>query len=485
MTYQVVVGLEIHAQLLTNSKAFCPETFEYGGEPNTRVSVVSLAHPGALPSVNWECVRKAIKVGLATHCTINETTWYARKNYFYPDLPKGYQITQDTTPFCVNGFIDIRKKDGSIKRIRIQRIHMEEDAGKSIHDQDLYDSLIDLNRCGVGLIEIVSAPDLRSAEEAAIYLTEIRKLVRYLEVCDGNMEEGSLRCDANISIMPINSSEFGQRVEVKNINSISNVARAINYEIERQTAIVAAGGKVIQETRSWDSVTGKTVSLREKEGADDYRYFPEPDLLPVVIHQQLLNAIAAELPELPEALFKKYTQVFGLPEHDAILLTEQKEFAQYYEQTLKFLPNYKLVSNWLNGPVKSYLNEYIIDINQFPITPEKLAEIIRLVEERKVSNNAAKEILFPALLANPTADVPVLAQSLEILLVEDTQAIQAAIQEIINQNREKVQAYLGGKTGLLGFLVGQVMKQLGQGKADPKTVNTLLTQVLEAQRSTN
>jgi aspartyl-tRNA(Asn)/glutamyl-tRNA(Gln) amidotransferase subunit B len=362
---------------------------------------------------------------------------------------------------------------------------MEEDAGKSIHDQDLYDSLIDLNRCGVGLIEIVSAPDLRSAEEAAIYLAEIRKLVRYLDVCDGNMEEGSLRCDANISIMPINSSEFGQRVEVKNINSISNVARAINYEIERQTAIVASGGTITQETRSWDSATGKTVSLREKEGADDYRYFPEPDLLPVVINQQLLNDIAAELPELPEALFKKYTQVFGLPEHDAVLLTEQKEFARYYEQTLKFLPNYKLVSNWLNGPVKSYLNEYIIDIDQFPIVPEKLAEIIRLVEQRKVSNNAAKEILFPALLANPRADVLVLAQSLEILLVEDTQAIQAAIQEIIDQNREKVQAYLGGKTGLLGFLVGQVMKQLGQGKADPKTVNTLLTQVLEAQRSTN
>jgi len=482
MTYQPIIGLEIHAQLSTKSKAFCNEEADYGGEPNTRVSAVSFGHPGALPSVNKECIRKAVKIGLATKCSITENTHFARKNYFYPDLPKGYQISQDTTPFCTGGYLEVRLKSGEYKKIRIQRIHMEEDAGKSLHDQDLHDSLIDLNRCGVGLVEIVSMPDIRSADEAYAYITEIRKIVRYLDICDGNMEEGSLRCDANISVMPVGSTVYGTRVEVKNMNSISNVARAINYEIKRQIDTIENGGKVLGETRNWDSTTGSTHSMRMKEGAADYRYFPEPDLLPVILSQSILNEIKAELPELPEALFQKYTKQYGLPEHDATLLTEQREFVQYYEKIIAILPNYKAASNWMNGPIKTYLNETTTHILEFPIPPQSIAEIIQLIDSNQISHNAAKEQLFQLLLKAPEKTPTQLAQENNLLLSTDTTDIQQSILKILAENPDKVQTYLNGKTGLLGFLVGQIMRAVGQGKADPKLVNHLVQEALEKQR---
>jgi len=480
--YQTVIGLEIHAQLNSRSKIFCPEAVDFGGEPNTRISPISLGHPGTLPSVNQDCIKMAVKIGLATGCTIAEECHFARKNYFYPDLPKGYQISQDDTPICTNGTINIRLKDGSQKKIRIQRIHIEEDSGKSYHDQDLYDSLVDFNRAGVGLIEIVSMPDIETPEEAMAYLTEVRKLVRYLDICDGNMEEGSLRCDANVSIMPVGSTVFGTRTEVKNINSISNVGKAIAYEAIRQEQVLESGGKVFQETRTFDASTGTTFGLRDKETSADYRYFPEPDLLPVVLSTQDIADIQASLPELPEALFEKYTQAFGLPEHDATLLTEQKQFAQYFEEVLKSCSNKKAVSNWMNGSVKGYLNEMAIDITEFPIIPQTLAELINLVNDGKVSLTVAKDQLFQELLKRTDVTPLALATELNVILDSNSDEISAWIDQAIAENQPQVQQYLGGKTGIAGFLVGKVVK-LSQGKADPKVINQMMVEKLDAMKS--
>lgn len=475
--YRAVIGLEVHAQLDTKAKMFSREAVVYGAAANTHISTLTLGHPGTLPSLNRAAIDMAIKMGLATQCTIAERCHFARKNYFYPDLPKGYQISQDETPICYKGKINIRLKDGSQKTIGITRIHIEEDAGKSLHDQDPFYTLVDFNRCGVGLIEIVSEPDLSSPEEAAAYLTEIRKLVRYLEVCDGNMEEGSMRCDANISVMKKTADRFGTRVEIKNLNSISNVARAIAYEIERQIELIESGGVVRQQTRSWDALTGRTTLLREKEGAKDYRYFPEPDLLPIVITDDKRERLAAELPELPEARYHKYTQQFGLPDFDATMLTEQREFAEYYESLLTHYPNHKTASNWLNGAVKMYLNEFAIDIQQFPLSAEKLAKILALVETGKVSLSAAKDTLFRAQVADPEADPLALAEAQGILLQNNTDDILQKIEEVLAENPEKVASYLAGKTGLSGFFVGQVTKAL-QGKADPKLVSQLVIERL-------
>ncbi|MBX3101723.1 MAG: Asp-tRNA(Asn)/Glu-tRNA(Gln) amidotransferase subunit GatB [Bacteroidetes bacterium] len=471
--YETVVGIEIHAQLNTRSKIFSPDAVDFAGAPNTRIAPVTLGLPGVLPVLNRQAVRLAAKMGMATHCHIAEHCYFARKNYFYPDLPKGYQISQDKTPLCTAGHLEVRLPAGGTKRIGITRIHIEEDAGKSLHDQDPFDSLIDLNRAGVGLIEIVSEPDIRTPEEAAAYVTEIRKLVRYLGVCDGNMEEGNLRCDVNISVRKVGTERFGTRNEVKNVNSISNVARAIVYETERQIALLESGGTVVQETRTWDAVNNRTVILREKETADDYRYFPEPDLQPLHLDAALLAELRAELPELPEALYQKYTQEYGLNDFDAGLLTEQREFSDFYAAVLLHAPYHKAAANWLNGPVRSWLNEQARDITEFPLQAQHIAGILQLVESGKVSHSMAKEKLFPALVSSPHLPAEEVATQLNLLLETDTAALAATIAEILAANPDKVETYRAGKAGLLGFFVGQVMKAT-QGKADPKAINELL-----------
>src|ERR1700712_798080 len=355
--YELVVGLEVHAQLSTLSKSFSSDSAAFGAEPNEHVSAISLGHPGTLPRINKKMVAYAVKMGLACNCTINLNNTFARKNYFYADLPKGYQVTQDQSPICLGGHILIRLSDGTQKNIAIHHIHMEEDAGKSMHDQHHADSLIDLNRAGVPLIEIVSEPDMRSSEEAWQYLTEIRKVLRYLDICDGNMEEGSMRCDANISVRIKGASEFGNRCEVKNLNSIRNVQRAIDHEFERQVAIIEEGGYIEQNTLNFNADTGETSVLRSKEMANDYRYFPEPDLQPLFLDRAYVNQIKESLPALPNELYDKYTGQLGLPAYDAAVITADREFALYFEELIKHTDNYKAASNWLMGSVKSYLNE--------------------------------------------------------------------------------------------------------------------------------
>jgi aspartyl-tRNA(Asn)/glutamyl-tRNA(Gln) amidotransferase subunit B len=365
--YEVVIGLEVHAQMLTKTKAYSNDVNEYGSAPNSNISAVTLGHPGTLPVMNKKTIEFAIKLGLACDAHIAPAQHFARKNYFYPDLPKGYQITQDTTPICTGGNIIVRTEDGSEKSIGLTRIHMEEDAGKSIHDVDVYDTLVDLNRAGTPLLEIVSEPDIRSSIEAYNYLTEVRKLVRYLDICDGNMEEGSLRCDANISVRLKGVAEFGTKVEVKNMNSIRNVQRAIEFEIQRQIEVLENGGTLSQETRAFDALKGITISMRSKEAANDYRYFPEPDLPPISITKEQIEAVSREMPALPRVLFQRYTNEYGLSEYDAYNITDNKGIALYYEAILAHTKNYKAAANWLMGDVKSYLNEFGIDMEKFPL----------------------------------------------------------------------------------------------------------------------
>ena len=378
--YEVVVGLEVHAQLLTRTKLFCGDSAAFGGEPNTHVSPVTLALPGALPKLNRVAVEYAIKMGLACHCTIERNNYFARKNYFYPDLPKGYQISQHTTPICKGGWVGVRTAAGE-REIPLNRIHLEEDAGKSLHDIDPEYTGIDLNRAGVPLIEIVTEPAIRSAEEASAYLTELRKILRYLEVCDGNMEEGSMRCDANVSVRLKGETALGTKVEVKNLNSIRNVRRAIEFETHRLIDLLAAGKPIQQQTRSFDAADGTTFALRTKEEANDYRYFPDPDLPPFVVTDDFLEAIRASIPALPEELVGKYTRDFALPEYDARGIADDKDSAGYFEQLTTHTANYKAAANWLLGPVRSGLNERGLDWRQLPVRPESLAALIRLVEE--------------------------------------------------------------------------------------------------------
>ncbi|MEN9370267.1 MAG: Asp-tRNA(Asn)/Glu-tRNA(Gln) amidotransferase subunit GatB [Bacteroidota bacterium] len=476
--FELVVGLEIHAQLSTKSKAYAADSAGFGDDPNTNISVITLGHPGTLPKANEQVIDFAVKMGLATNCTIRLENQYARKNYFYADLPKGYQITQDTTPICTNGFVDVKLKDGSVSRIGITRIHMEEDAGKSIHDQDYRDTLIDLNRAGVPLIEIVSEPDIRSSEQAGAYLTELRKVLRYLEICDGNMEEGSMRCDANISVRKKGATAFGNRCEVKNLNSIRNVQRAIEYEFQRQVEVIKAGGHIDQNTLNFDAATGKTSVLRSKEMANDYRYFPEPDLPPVVLTNEYIQAIQRDMPALPEQLFKQFTQEYQLTDYDASLLIDQKELAMYFMELGKHCANYKLAANWIMGAIKSYLNEQAISITEFPIQPNQIAAIIHLIETAKISNTSANQILFPALIKDPTTNVEALAQSLNIIISTSNEEMLAFVNEVLAKYPEKVAEYQAGKKGLLGLFMGEVMK-LAKGKLDPKEANKLVIEALE------
>jgi len=476
--YQAVIGLECHIQLLTKTKMYSSDVAEYGGMPNTHVSVVTLGHPGTLPVVNERAVEFAVKLGVSVNANIREENQFARKNYFYADLPKGYQITQDKTPICTGGYIIAKLKDGTEKRVNLTRIHMEEDAGKSMHDIDPFETLVDLNRAGTPLLEIVSEPDLRSGEEAYAYLTEVRKLVRYLEICDGNMEEGSLRCDANISVMLKEAKVFGKKVEVKNMNSFRNVQRAIDFEIDRQIALLEAGEEIAGETRSFDAVKDLTFALRSKESANDYRYFPEPDLQPIYVTQDYIQKIKSQLPVLPDELFKRYTTTYKLSEYDALQIIESKEVATYFNELITFTSNYKSAANWLMGPVKAYINERALVFSEFNLTPAKLAEIIVLIDAGKISNAAASQRLLPELIAHPSKTAGQIAQEFDLLQNSDSSELQNLIDQALAKFPEKVTEYKNGKAGLLGLFVGEVMK-LSKGKADPKLLNQLVKQTLE------
>lgn len=477
MEFEAVIGLEIHIQLATKSKAFSADSTEYGAMPNTNVSTISLAHPGTLPRHNTKAIEQAVKMGLALNCDIREYNSYSRKNYFYADLPKGYQITQFDTPLCNNGFVNIKTEDGQRRSIGLIRIHMEEDTGKSMHDQDLNDSLIDYNRAGTPLIEVVTKPDIKNGDEAYAFVSEIRRLVRYLEICDGNMEEGSLRCDANVSIRPIGQVEFGTKVEVKNMNSISNVRRAIDFEIKRQTALILAGESVVGETRGFNGLQGSTFSMRKKEMINDYRYFPEPDLPPVVVSKAYIEKVRSTMPELPETLFNRFTNEYKLNAYDASVLVDDKETALYFEKLAGISGNYKAASNWVTVNIKGYLNENGFDILDFPLSPKQMADLIQVVDNGVLSHSAAAQKLLPAMIENPQVEISVLIEKLNLSQSSDDDFISGLAEEVLNKYPDKVLEYKNGKTGLLGLFVGEIMK-LSKGKADPKKTNEIVRKKL-------
>jgi aspartyl-tRNA(Asn)/glutamyl-tRNA(Gln) amidotransferase subunit B len=489
--YELVVGLEVHAQLLTESKAYSSDANAYGDHPNTLVSPVTLGLPGVLPVPNTKTVDLAIRLGLACGCTIAPRMHYARKNYFYPDLPKGYQITQDTTPICTGGKITIKSDRGRTVNpvgrldhdaeldIKITRIHMEEDAGKSIHDVDPFNTLVDLNRAGVPLVEIVSEPDIRSSQEAYDYLVEVRRLVRYLDVCDGNMEEGSLRCDANISIRPKGSNVFGTRTEVKNLNSFKNVQRAIEYEAQRQSEVLAAGGAIHMETRTFDAAKGTTMGMRSKEMAHDYRYFPEPDIQPLTVSEAKKEAIRKAMPPLPRELRAKYTSTLGLSSYDAEILTDNKETALYYEGVLQHAANAKTAANWVMGDVRGWVNERGLTITEFPIAADRLAGLINMIDSGKLSHSLASQKLFPLMLVS-TGTAEELATKNGLLMDTREDVIEAAVRDAMTRYPDKVLAFRGGNKGLLGLFMGEVMKAT-KGKADPRRANEVVTRMLELE----
>lgn len=476
--YEAVIGLECHVQLLTRTKMYSNDAAEYGALPNTNVSVITLGHPGTLPKVNKRAIEFAVKLGIATRSTITLENQFARKNYFYADLPKGYQITQDKTPICTGGHIEFKMKDGEDRKVNLIRIHMEEDAGKSLHDIDPFETLIDLNRAGTPLLEIVTQPDFRSGEEAYYYLNEVRKLVRYLDICDGNMEEGSLRCDANISVRLKGVKEYGKRTEVKNMNSFRNVQRAIDFEIKRQIDLIEAGNTIAVETRSFDAVNGTTFSLRSKESANDYRYFPEPDLQPVYVTADYIESVRTNLPPLPGDLYAKYVKELKLSDYDASVLTELKEVALYFNELITYTKNYKSAANWVMVNVKSFLNENALHIDDLPVKPKMIADIISLIDAGKISHAAASQKLFPAMIRESSKTAEALATELDLIQNSNSNEIQLLVEQAVNKFPEKITEYKNGKTGLLGLFVGEVMK-LSKGKADPKIVNQLVKEQLE------
>ncbi|MBO6525183.1 MAG: Asp-tRNA(Asn)/Glu-tRNA(Gln) amidotransferase subunit GatB [Balneolaceae bacterium] len=473
--FEAVIGLEVHAQLLTKSKAFAPVAAIYGEAPNTQVTPLCLGHPGTLPVVNENLVRYIIKMGLATNCGIAPKSIFARKNYFYPDLPKGYQISQFDTPICHDGYVDIELEDYD-KRIGVTRIHMEEDAGKSIHDQDPYNTLVDLNRAGTPLIEIVSEPDLRTPQEAYAYLTKIKQIVQYLEICDGNMEEGSLRCDANVSVRPRGREKFGTRTELKNMNSFRNVEKAIEYEIYRQIELIEGGGEVVQQTRLWDTSKMQSRPMRSKEEAHDYRYFPEPDLPPIIVTSEMLVEIKAELPELADVRQKRFVKEYGMSEVDAITITESRYLADYFESVAEYSGNAKAASNMVLSEVLRVLNEQSIDIGEFSITPQKISELIKLKEADKINSSAMQTIFNEMLNSEKTPEE--LAKEMNLIQVSDSGFLEELVDEIIAGNPDEVQRYKDGKKQLMGFFVGQAMKA-SKGKANPKMVTQMVSKKLE------
>ena len=474
--YQLVVGLEVHAQLSTKSKLFCADDTSFGSPPNTQVSPISLAHPGTLPKLNQKAVELAVKLGIALNCEIESYNYFARKNYFYPDLPKGYQISQHTAPICKGGTVSITSQEG-IKNIQLNRIHIEEDAGKSIHDADDNYSLIDLNRAGTPLVEIVTEPVIHSAEDAFLFLTELRKTLCWLDVCDGNMEEGSMRCDANISIRLKGVTTLGKRVEVKNLNSIRNVKRAIDIEFERLVALTENNESITQETRSYDADNNSTFSLRTKEDAEDYRYFPEPDLPPFMITQTYIDDITSRMPALPNQVKSKYINEFGLSDYDASVICSDKEDVLFFESVIKYSQDFKSVANWMLGPLKYYCNENGIGFSTFPLSHELIADLITLTSSGKLSFNNASGKVLQALITNPNQTAHEAATALNLIQESDSSELMKWIEQVINDMPEKVKEYKSGKKGLIGLFSGEVKKR-SKGKADMHLVNQLLQEKL-------
>jgi aspartyl-tRNA(Asn)/glutamyl-tRNA(Gln) amidotransferase subunit B len=475
--YEAVIGLEVHAQLLTKSKLFCADSVSFGAEPNTQISPISLAYPGTLPKLNKSAIELAVRLGLACGCEIEQRNYFARKHYFYPDLPKGYQISQHTTPICKGGTVTIVTSAGE-RNIQLNRIHLEEDAGKSIHD--LYNdySAIDYNRAGTPLVEIVTEPDLHNGEEAAAYFTELRNLVRYLGVCDGNMEEGSMRCDANISIRLAGSKELGTKAEVKNLNSIRYLRKAIDFEVKRMIELVERGEQVIQETRGFNPDTETTFSIRTKEDANDYRYFTDPDLPAFVVTEEFKNQIKKSLPELPAERKQRLIQQYAIHEKDGARIASDNEWTHYFEETAKSNRQYQQIANWMLGPIRSYLNEHEVPINDLLFTPKILAALIDLVEEGSVSHTVAVQKLFPQLLKEG-GEPRILAVSLNLIQERNTDTLSALVDDVLSRMPEKVAEYKKGKKGLMGLFVGEVMKQ-SKGKADPKLLNQLIAEKLQS-----
>ncbi|MCX6170528.1 MAG: Asp-tRNA(Asn)/Glu-tRNA(Gln) amidotransferase subunit GatB [Ignavibacteriales bacterium] len=476
--YEAVIGLEVHAQLLTDTKIFCGCSTKFDAPPNTNVCPVCLAHPGVLPVMNKKVVEFTVLMGLASDCVIKERSIFARKNYFYPDLPKGYQISQFEEPICEHGKIIIELKDGSKKEIGLTRIHMEEDAGKSIHDQG-FDTLIDVNRCGTPLMEIVSEPDLRSAEEAYLYLTKLKQIVTYLEICDGNMEEGSLRCDANISVRLNGETKLGTKTEVKNMNSFRNVQKAIEFEIERQINILEDGGRIVQQTLLWNADQNKIIPMRSKEEAHDYRYFPDPDLMPVIVDQKWKADISKMMPELPERRRDRFIEQYSIPRYDADILTSSRDLADYYERILTVTDDYKSASNWVMTEVLKILNEQKLSAILFPVSAENLGKLIKMINQNIISGKIAKEIFSEMLKTNQ--DPTEIVKEKNLIQITDTSEIEKAIDKILSANPKQVEEFLSGKDKVLGFFVGQIMKET-KGKANPAIVNELLNIKLTALR---
>jgi aspartyl-tRNA(Asn)/glutamyl-tRNA(Gln) amidotransferase subunit B len=480
--YEPVIGLEVHAQLLTESKIFCGCSTRFGSEPNANTCPVCAGFPGVLPVLNKRVVEFAIRAGLATHCQIARSSRLARKNYFYPDLPKGYQISQYELPLCYNGYIEIGSE--THKRVRLTRIHVEEDAGKNIHDVRADASLVDLNRAGVPLLEIVSEPDLRSAEEAPVYLRTLRAILQYLAICDGNMEEGSLRCDANVSVRAQGSDALGTKVEIKNLNSFKAVENAIRYEIQRQSDTLEEGGTLLQETRLWDENREATRSMRSKESAHDYRYFPDPDLPPVIVDESWLTQIEATLPELPDRRRARLIADYELSAYDAELLTARKDIADYFESAVAMHQNAKAISNWIVGDLFRVLKERKLDeqltVSLWPIQPAQLAELVKLIDQGKISGKIAKAV-FDSLLDSPRSPADVVAEK-GMEQVSDSASLDSAIDEVLAVHGKQVADYRGGNDKIFGFLVGQVMKAT-RGKANPLMVNAILKRKLAASNA--
>ena len=475
MHYEPVIGLEVHAQLKTRTKIFCGCSTQFGAPPNTHVCPVCLGMPGVLPVLNKKVVEYAMRMALATDCTIEHTSRFARKNYFYPDLPKGYQISQYELPIALNGHIDI-EEDGNISRIGITRIHMEEDAGKLNHDPNRPVSHVDLNRAGVPLIEIVSEPDIRSPEEAGVYLRQLRSIIRYVDICDGNMEEGSFRCDANISLRPKGTETLGTRTELKNLNSFKHVEKALHYEILRQQDILLDGEAVVQETRLWDPDKNRSNSMRGKEEAHDYRYFPDPDLLPLVIDTDWIAAARASLPELPAARKSRFLEQYGLPGYDAGVLTTSRSLADYFEACVKHHSSPKQLSNWIMGALMGLLNAAGKSITASPISAEHLAALVRLIDKGAISGKIAKKV-FDDMAA--TGDSPdSIVEKKGLVQMSDTSELEKIIERVLSENTAQVEQYRGGKTKVFGFFVGQVMRAT-RGQANPKIVNDILKQKLD------
>lgn len=474
--YETVIGLEIHAQLSTRSKAFCGDDASFGGAPNTQVSPISLGHPGTLPRLNEKQVEYAVRLGLALGSEISLYSAFDRKNYFYADLPKGYQVTQDRAPICVGGSLTIRVGEEE-KSIRIHHIHMEEDAGKSMHDTEEPYSRIDLNRAGVPLLEIVSEPDLRSAEEVDAYMSAMRQLLRYLDISDGNMEQGSMRCDCNVSVRLKGSEKLGERCEIKNLNSMRYARRAIAYEVKRQVDVIESGGRVEQQTLNFDPATGVTAPLRDKEDAHDYRYFPEPDLPPVALTPEYVEKVKQSLPALPWELYQRFQEEYGLPEYDAGLLTQEQPTAFFFMALCEHTPNFKAASNLIINKVVPYCNEMGMGIADFPVGHDQLAAFIQLIDEGKVAAAAAYQHIFPVLAAEPARAPLEIAQSLNLIQTSDENLLEKLVDEALSNNPEEVERYRNGKKGLMGFFMGEVMKA-SKGKADPKVASKLLREKL-------